>query len=239
MLDIGKRIEAALEQARPKKVAQTAVAKACNVTKQAVSGWIKTGKVDKKHLPVIAAMTGVDLNWLLTGEGEMFGGVAEPNARYSSAIIVGHEDDEIPDPKVFAMLPLLNAELAAGAGINNGDEQPEFFLSMRKSTLRRCNVQEANAKAVHITGSSMEPVLSDGDKVGIDLADSWPITDGETYALLDTDMLRVKTLYNLPGGGLRLRSFNRDEYPDEILTGDEVRDRITVRGRVFWSSKIW
>ncbi|MFG4070688.1 helix-turn-helix transcriptional regulator, partial [Escherichia coli] len=48
-----------------------------------------------------------------------------------------------------------------------------------------------------------------------------------------------KILINLPDGGLILRSFNKDEYPDEILTFEDRRARIHVIGRVFWSSRTW
>lgn len=47
------------------KVTQTQVATACGVTKQAVQGWVKTGRFDKKHLPTLAAITGKPLEWWL------------------------------------------------------------------------------------------------------------------------------------------------------------------------------
>ncbi|MCY1551952.1 HTH-type transcriptional regulator PrtR [compost metagenome] len=50
-------------------------------------------------------------------------------------------------------------------------------------------------------------------------------------------MLRVQYLYNLPGGGIRIRSENSDEYPDELLTREDV-SCITILGRVFWWSTI-
>ncbi|WP_438501849.1 S24 family peptidase, partial [Neisseria meningitidis] len=50
--------------------------------------------------------------------------------------------------------------------------------------------------------------------IGVDTATTH-ITDGEIYALEHDGMLRVKFVYRLPGGGIRLRSFNREEYPDE------------------------
>jgi len=47
---------------------KTRVAGACGVTEQAVTGWLKTGRIHKKHLPVIAGMAKRDLGWLLTGQ---------------------------------------------------------------------------------------------------------------------------------------------------------------------------
>jgi len=42
-------------------------------------------------------------------------------------------------------------------------------------------------------------------------------------------------LYKLPGGGLRLRSYNTDEYPDERLDAEQVK-QVKVIGKVFWYS---
>lgn len=41
------------------------IAKACSVSKQAVQGWIKTGRIDKKHLPKLAELTKLPLEWWL------------------------------------------------------------------------------------------------------------------------------------------------------------------------------
>ncbi|MCY1309102.1 HTH-type transcriptional regulator PrtR [compost metagenome] len=59
--------------------------------------------------------------------------------------------------------------------------------------------------------------------------------DGKVYALKDDGMLRVKVLYRLPGGKVRLRSYNRDEYDDE----ERELAEIMIIGRVFWSSVLW
>lgn len=50
-------------------IEQTVIAEACGVTKQAVSGWLKTGRFDKKHLPTLARVTGRPLTWWLDGGG--------------------------------------------------------------------------------------------------------------------------------------------------------------------------
>ena len=57
------------------------------------------------------------------------------------------------------------------------------------------------------------------------------------YAIDHGGQLRVKQVYRIPGGGMRLRSFNRDQHPDEEYRLDQIREQeITVIGRVFcWS----
>lgn len=46
----------------------------------------------------------------------------------------------------------------------------------------------------------MEPLISDGATIGVDTATKH-ITDGEIYAIKHDDLLRVKFVYRLPGGG--------------------------------------
>ena len=83
----------------------------------------------------------------------------------------------------------------------------------------------------------MEPVLPDGSTVGIN-TDAKTIVDGKVYALDHDGMLRIKRLYNLPSGGLRIVSYNRDEYPDEILQSYDTK-KVRIIGRVFWHSVLW
>lgn len=61
---MASRIKLALKNAS----SQSAIAEACGVTNQAITGWTKNGRIHKKHLPIISRECGVDLNWLITGE---------------------------------------------------------------------------------------------------------------------------------------------------------------------------
>jgi hypothetical protein len=63
--ELGRRISKALEEADP-PVTGTALAKACNVTPQAVSGWRKTGRVGKRHLTTISRLTGKSLEYFIS-----------------------------------------------------------------------------------------------------------------------------------------------------------------------------
>ncbi|WP_258164006.1 helix-turn-helix transcriptional regulator [Pseudomonas sp. 17033095] len=127
-------------------------------------------------------------------------------------------------------------QVAAGGG-----RFPDLELAKRKirfprSVLHESGVNPKCAVCVNVTGNSMEPLIADGAVIGIDMSVN-AITDGEIYALKHDDLLRVKFVYRLPGGGIRLRSYNRDEYPDEEYTRDQMRaGDISVIGWVFWWS---
>lgn len=60
-----KKIKTALAESG---ITQIALAKKCEVSKQAIQGWLKTGRVDKKHLLTLAEATGKPLSWWLDGQ---------------------------------------------------------------------------------------------------------------------------------------------------------------------------
>lgn len=62
------------------------------------------------------------------------------------------------------------------------------------------------------------------------------VRDGEIYAIDHGGMFRVKYLYRLPGGGLKLASENEEEHPAEVYSANQVQEDIRVIGRIFWWS---
>lgn len=53
--------------------AKAKIARACGIEPQSITNWIKRGKIDHAHFPKISEVTGVNLEWLMTGRGEPFG----------------------------------------------------------------------------------------------------------------------------------------------------------------------
>ena len=161
----------------------------------------------------------------------------------SNAVMLGPLDtwdDETPldDDEVYVPF-LKEVELSAGLGRSCVQQSPRQKLRFGKITLRRQGVQPDEAVCVTVRGNSMEPVLPDGSTVGVDQGTT-AVSDGKMYAIDHGGQLRVKTLYRLPGGGVRMRSFNREEHPDEEYSLDDMQEHeIVILGRVFWSSVLW
>lgn len=140
------------------------------------------------------------------------------------------EDDEVCVPF------LREVELAAGSGRFVIEESEGAFLRFGKRNLRQNGVQFNQAKCVTVRGNSMLPVLRDGATVGVNIGKNsiGDITDGDLYAINHNGQLRVKQVYRLPSG-IRLRSFNRDEHPDEDYTFQGIQEeQIAILGHVFW-----
>jgi phage repressor protein C with HTH and peptisase S24 domain len=51
-------------------------------------------------------------------------------------------------------------------------------------------------------------------------------------------MLKIKYLYRLPKGGIKIRSELTTEYPDEDLTAEEAKMDLRIIGFVFWISAL-
>jgi phage repressor protein C with HTH and peptisase S24 domain len=159
----------------------------------------------------------------------------ESNAYLLGMMSAWDGDTPLHDDEVA--IPLFKeVEMAAGGGATEVIEVPGRLLRFAKSTLREAGVQEANAACATITGRSMERLIMDGATIGIDRGTT-NIIDGEIYAFDQDGMLRVKYLYRLPGGGIRVRSENDAEFPDEILSSEEFAG-VRVIGWVFWWSTV-
>lgn len=126
-------------------------------------------------------------------------------------------------------------ELSAGKGSEVMLETEGRRLRFGARTLKRKNIDPEMAACASVTGNSMEPVLPEGSTVGIDRANT-TIKDGQMYAIDHDGQLRIKVLYRLPGNGIRLRSYNIEEHPDERYDGDYVKENIRIIGKVFWYS---
>jgi hypothetical protein len=73
--ELARRVTEAMDSAKP-KITGAAVAKACSVTPQAVNGWRKNGRLHKRHLSLIAKMTGRPLSYFLEDTCDIANGAA-------------------------------------------------------------------------------------------------------------------------------------------------------------------
>lgn len=191
----------------------------------------------------IEVLQGLSRGWMDVPHAALDETHKEPgDSREQEAVLIGDLspwDDSTPLDDDEVELPLYKeVELAAGSGRTAVREIEGRKLRFSYATLRAAGVDPAAAVCAQIKGNSMEPLIMNGATIGIDKATT-RIVDGEIYALEHDGMLRVKYLYRLPGGGIRLRSFNRDEYGDEEYSPDEMHaNGIIIIGWVFWWSTL-
>lgn len=236
MSTLGQRIARKREQAG---LNQSELARRLSVSPQAVQKWESEVSTPRgKRLDDIAAALNTSVAYLVTGELLARTDRTESNASILGPIDVWDDDTPLDDDEVEVPF-LKEVELSAGSGRTVVEQSHKQRLRFGKLTLRRQGVQPGDAVCVTVSGNSMEPVLPDKSTVGVDQGRT-SVVDGKMYAIDHDGQLRVKTLYRLPGGGIRMRSFNRDEHPDEEYTAQEMIDQnIHIKGKVFWSSVLW
>lgn len=226
-----ERIDKAIRESGKQK---GEIAALCKVGNSAVSQWIsgESKSLKPENLFALAKATGFSAIWLAIGEGpEQIVADIELDGGMSS----WGNDTPLDADEVYVPL-FKEVQLAAGTGSTQIQEITDRKIRFALSTLRECGVQPENAVAAQVTGNSMERLILQGSTIGIDKG-STAIIDGDIYALDHDGMLRVKYVYRLPGGGLRLRSENQEEYPDEIIS-PEMLDSVSIIGWVFWWSTV-
>lgn len=221
----------------PKKKA-VELARFAHVSRSAVTDWRNgnTKTISGPNAFSVAKFFGANPEWVQTGRGKKY--QPTTHAQESISIQLGNFDlwdSSTPLHDDEVELPFFREiELAAGSGRTEVQENQGLKLRFAKSTLKKQGVSASSAACVTVSGNSMEPVLPDGAVIGIDTSKK-TIKNGDMYAIDHNGHLRVKLLYMTPDNGIRLRSFNSDEWPDEQYSGESA-EKIRILGRVFWYS---
>jgi phage repressor protein C with HTH and peptisase S24 domain len=240
------RLKAIYEQrksaakAAGRSLTQADVAEACGWSGQSAFSQYATGKVPLNVEALLKLAKALDFDAsevssrLLSTVANVQQDRIQPSVKLGT---IETWDDETPldDDEVYVPF-LQEVELAAGSGRFAIEESNTSRLRFFKKDLRHNGVQFSNAKCVRVGGNSMMPVLRDGATVGVNVGKNSlsDIVDGEMYAINHNGQLRVKQVYRIPTG-LRLRSFNRDEHPDEDYTFQQIQEQqISILGHVFW-----
>ena len=233
MSTLGKRIAQKREQAG---LSQSELARRLNLSPQAVQKWESETSVPRgRRLDEIATVISTTVGYLVTGEAPARVPSTESNAEVLGPIDVWDDDTPLDDDEVYVPF-LKEVELSAGSGRTVVEQSSNRKLRFGKLTLRRQGVQPSEAVCVTVSGDSMAPVLPNGSVAGVDQG-CVSIIDGKMYAINHGGQLRVKILQRLPGGGIRMKSYNRDDYPDEEYTSEQmIQKQILIIGKVFWYS---
>ncbi|HEF7268402.1 TPA: helix-turn-helix transcriptional regulator [Yersinia enterocolitica] len=237
-MELSERLKKARKAA---KLTQVQLGERAGVTQAAIQK-IEAGKVEKTgYLVALANALNVDPQWL-SGEATNPDSNSKPYKSDSSippesewgSVDAWDSDTPLPDDEVYIRF-YKDIELAAGHGKENGDDHNAFLLRFSKATLRRYGAQKENVVSFPIHGNSMLPVMPEKTTVTVDTGNK-KIVDGGIYAICQDGLCRLKILYRLPGNKLSIRSYNKDEFPDEEADLQSVE----IIGRVInWSVMAW
>ena len=231
MNTVGSRIK---ERRKELKLTQEELAKRTCVTKSSISQWENNlVKLNGENLLVVSQRLLVSPDWLLHGDEKASANKLVPLGKFEEwGSDTPLDDDEIEIPFYK------DVTLAAGDGkICDSIGRSNLKLRFSRATLKRQGIQIDTCVCFTVHGNSMEPILPNGCTVGIDQSKT-TIVDGKIYAINQCGELRLKMLYKIPGGGIRMRSYNADEYAEEIYDAQQTKD-IVVIGRLFWCSVLF
>lgn len=172
--------------------------------RKAISG--KTDIQSKWIVSIAENFPQLNLEWLLTGKGEMLKGeVAAPEPKIVHFEMPGED---------YAAIPVVDTEAAAGFGAANADYiDKSQLIYLPKSMLRG----QRDRLCIKVAGASMEPTLYNNSRIVIRLLDEgeWEYTQtGEIYVVTDREgQTYIKRLTNnlRTTGEIVLRSDNENQ----------------------------
>lgn len=218
---LSDRINYCLETFR---VTKSELSRIAGVKPASVSDWL-SGKSKGMRADAalrIAAHFKISPYWLATGAG-----LPEQED------VVAIDDTEPIDPDNYVQIKEYTINFAGGPGSEPDYEElvTSVPVTYRLSWFQERGINYKHCKRFTVSGTSMEPLLYAGDKITVDLNDCVDIRSGHVYALIIENELKVKKLVKQINGNLIIRSVN-PEYPDEILTKDDINVYIKIIGRV-------
>ena len=209
--------------AHPHIKTQTALAGESGVAQSTVGRVLRAEAIPgAKVLEALAKALGISVEQLLDG-GEQRVAVRP--------VMTWEHPEELPAGE-FALIRRLQVKLSAGNGHEHVQASPDESLqpqAFRADWIRKMGLKPGALASLTADGDSMEPRIQHGDALVVDLSQR-EIVDGRVYALWYDGGERVKRLYRVPGGGLRIASDNpRHQTFDVPAAG---LDHIHIIGRV-------
>ena len=221
MTELKNRIQSAMDYA---KINGKELSVITGLTTAAISQY-KTGKIltlNAMAAQKIADALGVNVEWLVIGEGNMI----KPN------IISLDNADSDKLPAGFVQIPEYKICFGAGEAEEPTYEEiqdcvPAYF---RSTFFSDRGINPKNCKRFKVIGDSMIPLINDGDYITVDCTPKDYIENNQIYALVFDHSLRIKRLIK-SFKSLTIRSDN-PIYSDEVLTLEEAAQMIHIIGKV-------
>ena len=220
-----ERLRAAIGKAG---ISQADLARAAGVTPSTITLWM-TGRTDvdriqSANLAAAAEALGVTPEWLRGGSGGL---VLEAGSAYGTdglgRIVSWSNPAELP-PDRYVVLPRLAAFLSAGnGGTMDGEPEPhQTGQAFRSDFIAKMGWRVDTHYTLRVRGDSMSPTIPDGSSVVIDVSQRTPVS-GSIYAVRVGEDVRLKRLFVLPNGLIRVASDNPapayaaiDASPDDL-----------------------
>lgn len=166
----------------------------------------------------ITSASGVNLHWLLTGEGERF-------------VVIGEKTvDSAENADGFVRIPFY-----PGCKADDGAQDITICkISFRREWLDVRGLDSKKLAVVKMVGTSMEPTFSDGDHFIVDTRVKAPFLNS-IYAISYGEEIRIKRLQPLMDGSIVVKGDNPSYQPETISRADA--GNLKIVGRAVWAGK--
>jgi phage repressor protein C with HTH and peptisase S24 domain len=180
-----------------------------------------------ENLQKICAEFSVNINWLLTGEGEPF---LNKHKEPEKPIVIT-SNEEKPNYDDFVFIPMVAGKISAGGGLIP-DNTIELRLAFRKDWVKR-HGNPRHMSLIRVSGDSMEPTLYSGDIVLVDHNKNYIDPNGGIYAVVLDDSILIKRLQVIyPSKKVHVISDNPKYEKLEVDI-----ENIAINGKVIWFAR--
>ncbi len=191
------------------------------------------GKPTFDYLLALNVKYGININWLLTGEGSAF--FLPRTQKTRNAHVTDSVDNDTSSKNFeqnFVMVPRYDVRASAGYGAIINSEQVVDYLAFKREWVRNdLRTDAPNLALITADGDSMEPTIKNGDLLLIDLGQT-RVKKDSIYILRLDDLLVAKRLQWMYDGSLLIRSDN-PAYTDQVVPEDSL-ESLQILGRVIW-----
>jgi phage repressor protein C with HTH and peptisase S24 domain len=206
--ELARRLKAAITAA---PISQEAIAEEFGVTPQAVSGWIRTGKIGKDKLPRLASLLGRELSFFM------------PDAEQA-------QEDETEWPNILGY--------SQAVGLGNGVEAVEYAethkLKFRARSLAKKGLFPENLAVMYGAGDSMLPRIKAGDAILFDTTDVRPRHNGIFVVRMGREIFAKRCLLLDDLVYFDSINPNGDHRWNRPRRMDSSKEPIEIVGRVRW-----
>lgn len=145
----------------------------------------------------------------------------------------GVDGEDGIDADSETMIPVFDILMSGGPGTVIPEfVETKYRLPFQMDWLNKWGASPEDILIAKVNGHSMEPILWNGDKAVIHRGRR-RIVDGCTYSVIFAGEARIKRLYRLHDGSLRINSANpdKDQYPDETIAPADL-ESVHIIGQV-------
>lgn len=213
-------------------LSQTALARKAEVSQAAISKIENNETDNSKYIAQVAKALNTSVDYLIYGKEY----IKKQSGSLNDFVIVGGENPgEKPSVDEYILVPQFDIYGSCGGGSIIDSVEVKGGLVFSRQWIREQGLPNPDdLRVIYAKGESMYPSIEDGQVLLVNPHDNIPKSN-KVYFLCIDEQYYVKRLINMVTHWV-IRSDNPDkvQYPDIILSLDEIKEKIEIEGRICW-----